>query len=139
MFMYDSYVRTQSARAVRRLFHERFPDVQVPNRSTIQRLVNKYRETGIVDDKKQTQPRSVLTEVTLDIIRHEMETTPRKSLRCLSRETGISFSSIQRAIKILKMKPISSLTTGMYFNKLQNLLWMIGGYMMYVQKFFEVM
>ncbi|KAJ4436173.1 hypothetical protein ANN_18803 [Periplaneta americana] len=47
----DSYVRTESSLAVRRLFQEKFPDDRVLNRDTIHKLVNKFREKGSVPDK----------------------------------------------------------------------------------------
>ncbi|KAJ4448627.1 hypothetical protein ANN_00017 [Periplaneta americana] len=106
VFIYDSYVRTESARTVRRLFQEKFPGVQVPNRSSIQRLVSKSRETGSVLDKKRRQPRTVLTEETLDNIGHALENSPTKSLRRLSQQMGISYGSIRTATKLLKLKPL---------------------------------
>ena len=53
IFIYDSYIRTESARAVRRLFQEKFPGVRVPGHTAIHNLFNKFHETGSVQDKKK--------------------------------------------------------------------------------------
>ena len=71
--MYDSYVRTDSCREVTRLFGDRFPDI-------FRKLVNRFRETGSVLDRKLQRTRHVLTEENLDEIGQTLERIPRKSL-----------------------------------------------------------
>ena len=46
-----------------------------------------------------------LTEETLDEIGDRLEHTLQKSLKRLLQETGVSVSSVQRATKLLKLKP----------------------------------
>lgn len=130
VFIYDSYVRTESARAVRRLFQEEYPGVQVPNRSTIHRLVNKFRETGSVLDRKHRRPRRVLTEETLDNVGHALERSPRKSVRRLSQQMGISYGSVQKATRLLKLQPykitaVQELKTGDPAKRLQFCEWVL--------------
>ena len=81
IFMYDSYVRTESCREVTRLFRGRFPDIRVPHRDTVRKLVNRFRETGSVLDRKPQRIRHVLTEENLDEIGKTLERSPRKSHR----------------------------------------------------------
>ena len=50
--------------------------------------------------------RHVLKEETLDEIGERLEHTPKISLKCLSKETGVSVSSIQRATKLLKIHTV---------------------------------
>ena len=90
IFMYDSYVRTESCREVTRLFRDRFPDIRAPHRDTVRKLVNRFRETGSVLDRKPQRTRHVLTEENLDEIGQTLERSPRKSLSRLSQETGVS-------------------------------------------------
>ena len=52
-FMYDSYVITSSCREVVRRFQANYPGVRVPNREAVRLLVNKFRETGSILDKKR--------------------------------------------------------------------------------------
>ena len=55
VFMYDSYVITSCCREVVRRFQANYPGVRVPSREAVRLLVNKFRETdSIVDKKKKT-------------------------------------------------------------------------------------
>ena len=90
IFMYDSYVRTESCREVTRLFRDRFPDIRSPHRDTVRTLINRFREMGSVLDRKPQRTRHVLTEENLDEIGQMLESSPRKSLSRLSQETGVS-------------------------------------------------
>jgi hypothetical protein len=54
--------------------------------------VNKFRTTGRLIDKKQKHMRRVLTKK-LDDIGARLEHAPRKSLKRLAQETGMSKSS----------------------------------------------
>ena len=105
IFIYESYVLTQSATKVRRRFEKRFPGVKIPSRATVHNLYNKFRATGSVEPKRQTRSRSVLTEEELDDIGYRLEQSPGKSLRSLSQEVGISYGSVQKATKLLKLDP----------------------------------
>ena len=86
IFMYDSYVRTESCREGTPLFRDRFPDIRTPHRDTVRKLVNRFRETGTVLDRKPQLTRHVLTEENLDEIGQTLERSPRKSLSRLSQE-----------------------------------------------------
>ena len=90
IFMYDSYVRTKSCREVTRLFRDRFTDIRAPHRDTVRKLVNRFRETSSVLDRKPQRTRHVLTEENIDEIGQTLERSPRKSLSRLSQETGVS-------------------------------------------------
>ena len=69
----------------------------MPNPSTIRRQAKIFKETGSVKNRKVNRRRHVLKEETLDKIGERLEHTPQKSLKCLSQETGVSVSSVQRA------------------------------------------
>ena len=103
--MYDSYVRTESCREVTRLYRDRFPDIPAPHRDTVRKLVNRFRETGSVLDRKPQRTRHVLTEENLDEIGQTLERSPRKSLSRLSQVTVVSEFSAWKATKLLKLKP----------------------------------
>ena len=75
----------------------------MPNPSTIRRQAKRFKETGSIKDRKVNRRRHVLTEQTLDEIGERLEHTLQKSLKCLSQETGVSVSSVQRATKLLKL------------------------------------
>jgi hypothetical protein len=82
-----------------------FPDSSVPNKSTISRLVNRFRDTGSVQDRNRSGRTSVLSVDSLDDIRQTLLRSPRKSLRKLSLQSGLSYGSVHKATKILKLYP----------------------------------
>jgi hypothetical protein len=56
-------------------------------------------------DKKRQHKCRVLTEEKLDDIGARLEHAPRKSLKCLSWEAGVSKSSAKRSTQLLKLRP----------------------------------
>jgi hypothetical protein len=100
VWLYDTYVKYGSARKSRRKIRRKFCDERVPSRQTIQDLVYKLRISGILIDKKHKC--RVLTEEKLDATGARLEHTPRKSLKRLAQETGVSKSSARTATQLLK-------------------------------------
>jgi transposase len=76
--------------------------MRVPSRQTIHNFVNKLRATGLLIDKKQKHTRRVLIEEKLHDIGARVEHTPRKSLKRLVQETGVSKSSAGTTTQLLK-------------------------------------
>ena len=64
--------------------------MRVPSREAVSLLVNKFRETGSILDKKGNIKRHVLTEQKLEEIGERLENSPQKSLRHLAQETDIT-------------------------------------------------
>jgi transposase len=77
----------------------------VPNKSTIQRLVERFRGTGSTGEKRRSGRPFVLSNDSLEDIRARSLQSPRKSLRKLSQQTGMTYGSVQRATKRLKLHP----------------------------------
>ena len=77
----------------------------MPNTSTIRRLAKRLKEAGSIKNTNVNRRRHVLTEERLDEIGEGVEQNPQKSLKRLSQETGVSVPSVQRATKLLKLKP----------------------------------
>ena len=75
----------------------------MPNPSTVRRQAKRFKGTDSIENIKVSRQRHVLTEETLDEIGERLEHTPQKSLKRLSQETGVSVSSVQKAIKLLKL------------------------------------
>jgi transposase len=82
----------------------------VPNKSTIQRLVERFRETGSITEKRRSGRPSVLSNDTFEDIRARLLQSTRKSLRKLSQQTGMAYGSVQRATKRLKL-PVGFVTS----------------------------
>jgi hypothetical protein len=98
IFLFDTYVKYGSPRKCRRKFRRKFHDERVHSRQTIHSLVNKLISAELLIDKKQKRKRRLLTEEKLVAIGARLEHTPRKSLKRLAEETGVSKSSAGTAI-----------------------------------------
>ena len=77
----------------------------MPNPSTIRRQAKRFKETCLVKNRNVSRRRHFLTEETLNEIGEILEHNPQKSLNSLSQETRVSVPSIERATKLLKLKP----------------------------------
>jgi hypothetical protein len=89
-------------RKCRRKFRRKFRDETVRSRHTIHNFVNKLRSTGLLIDQKQKHKRLVLTEEKLEGVWTRFEHAPRKSLKRLAQETGVSKSSARNGTQLLK-------------------------------------
>jgi transposase len=105
VFLYDTHMKYGSAGKCRRKFQRKFHAERVPSRQTIHNLVNKLRTTGFLIDKKTKHKHRGLPEEKLDEIGARLEHTPRKSLKHLAQETGVSKCSARIATQLLKLRP----------------------------------
>jgi hypothetical protein len=105
VILYDTYVKYRSAKKCRLKFHHKFFYERVPSRQTIHNLVKKFRSTGLLTDKEQKCKHRVLSEETFSDIWARIEHTPRKSLKHLAQETGVSKSCARTATQLLKLRP----------------------------------
>jgi hypothetical protein len=60
---------------------------------------------GLLTDKKQKHKYQLLTEEKLEDMGTRLEHTPRKSLKCLPQETGMSKPSARKEAQLLKLRP----------------------------------
>jgi hypothetical protein len=105
VFILEHYFFTRSYAECRNAFRNSFPDTVVPNKSIIQHLVECFHETGSIGEKRHSGCPSVLSNDSLEDIRVRLLQFPRKSLRKLFQQTGMTYGSIQRATKRLKLHP----------------------------------
>ena len=95
----EAYLATKSLIQTQRQFRRDFPGRNAPTRVTILRLLDKFRETGSVQNKNKGhsgRPRSARTDPNIDNVREHLARSPRKSTRRLSQETDLSRTSIMR-------------------------------------------
>ena len=91
----ESYFSTKLVVLTQREFRREFPGRKTPYRKTITKIVEKFRNTGSVgNDNKGHSGRYV----TVRTVRKHLEQSPRKSIRRLSQEVGISRTTVQRTI-----------------------------------------
>jgi hypothetical protein len=105
VFIVEHYLASRSNLTCQNEFRVTFPDYPVPDKSTVSRLVNRFRDTGSVQDRNRSGRPSVLSDDSLDDIHQTLLHSPRKSLRKLSLQSGLSYGSVYKATKILKLHP----------------------------------
>jgi transposase len=105
VFIVEHYLASRSYLTCQNEFKDTCPDSPVLNKSTVSRLVNRFRDTGSVQDRNRSGRSSVLSDDSLNDIRQTLLRSPRKSLRKLSLQSGLSYGSVHKATKILKLRP----------------------------------
>jgi hypothetical protein len=61
VFIVEHYLASRSYLTCQVKFRDTFPDSPVPNKSTVSRLVNRFRDTGSVQDRNSSGRPSVLS------------------------------------------------------------------------------
>jgi hypothetical protein len=97
LFIVEHYLASRSYLTCQNEFRDTFPDSPVPNKSKISRLVNRFRDTGSVQDTHRSGRPSVLSDEILDDISQTLLRSPRKSLKKLSLQSGLSYGSVHKA------------------------------------------
>ena len=93
-------------RAVNGAFRNEFPDKKMPTRQAIYKLVNKFDDTGSVENSfRSGRPTTVRTEENMQIVSETFARNPRISQRRASLELGLSRSSLQRLMQDLNLRP----------------------------------
>jgi hypothetical protein len=105
VFIVENYQASRSYATCQNDFRDTFPDSPVPNKSTVSRLVNRFRDTGSVQDGNRSGRPSVLSDDSLDDIRQNLLRSSRKLLRKLPLQSGLFHGSEHNATKILKLHP----------------------------------
>jgi hypothetical protein len=89
-----------------REFQQKFPGVDIPARSTICYLDNKFKTMGLVLDKKIKRRHHLLSEVKLDDIGLRLVCSPRKSLAKLAQHADVSSLLSKNCYKITEASPV---------------------------------
>jgi hypothetical protein len=110
VFILESYLQTMSYVHCRQSFFEKFRR-QAPVKSTIAKIIKKFRETGSLLDNKRNWQKSVLTPGILQDIQTAITRSPHKCLQKLSAQTGISLGSahtaVRKMLKFYQSEPVS--------------------------------
>jgi transposase len=84
---------------VQQRFQAQFPDTKVPHRNAVRQLIQKFQETCSVCDTTRSGRPSILTEKILLDISDRMLQSPKKSIRKLSQQVGVSYGTAHRALQ----------------------------------------
>jgi transposase len=102
VFILESFLKTMSCTHCRQRFVEKFRR-QGPVKSSIAKMIKKFRETGSLLDKNRNRQKSVLTPGILQDIQTAITRSSCKSLQKLNAQTNISLGSAHTAV--LKFYP----------------------------------
>jgi hypothetical protein len=105
VFIVKHYQASHSYLTCQNDFRDTFPDSPVSNKLKISRLVNRFCDTGSVQDRNRSGRPPVLSDDSLDNIHQTLLCSPQKSLRKLSLQSGLSYGSAHKTSKILKLHP----------------------------------
>jgi transposase len=82
---------------VQQRFQAQFPETEVPHRNAVRQLIQKFQETCSVCDATRSGRPSILTEKKLLDISDRMFQSPKKSIRKLSQQVGVSCGTTHTA------------------------------------------
>jgi transposase len=72
VFIVEHYLASRSYLTCQKEIRDTFHDSPVPNKSTVSRLVNRFRDTGSLQDRNRSGRPSVLSGDSLDDIRQNL-------------------------------------------------------------------
>jgi transposase len=72
VFIVEHYLTSRNYLTSQKEFRDTFLDSPVPNKSTVSRLVNRFRDTGNMQDRNRSGRPSVLSDDSLDDIRQTL-------------------------------------------------------------------
>ena len=84
---------------VHQRFQAQFPETKVPCRNAVQQLIQKFKETGSVCDTTKSGRPSILTQKKVLDSSDCMLQSPKKSIRKLSQQVGVSCGMAHTALK----------------------------------------
>ncbi len=105
IFLLEQYFHSYSYARCRLEFMRKFPGQDVPNKSSISRLVSKFRATGSVLNKERNRRRHVLTPEKIDAIKELLTQYPSTSHRKAAAALNTTPSTVYSATKLLKLHP----------------------------------
>jgi hypothetical protein len=68
VFIFEHYLASRSYLTCQNQFRDTFPDSPAPDKSTVSRQVNRFRDTGSVQDRNRSGRPSVLSDDSLDAV-----------------------------------------------------------------------
>jgi len=84
---------------VQQRFQAQFLETKVPHLNAVRQLSQKFKETGSVCDGTRYGRPSILSEKKVLVISDRMLQSPKKSIRKLSQQIGVSYGTAHTALK----------------------------------------
>ena len=91
VFIIEQYFKNNKSLAAVRKFHTKYGRNSVLTLLTVKRLIEKFRETGSVEDAKHTgRPKTSRSSVNIEAVRESVGDNPGNSIRRRGQELQIS-------------------------------------------------
>lgn len=88
-----------------RIYKQKYPDRRHPDSRVFERIKHQFEETGTIIDGKSERYQSVTNEEACFNVALNLVENPHSSTRSISREMGISQTSVSRMVRKLKFHP----------------------------------
>jgi hypothetical protein len=114
---------------VKEQFAKKLPGKLVPHSNTVRRLIEKFRETGLVLDSERNVRPSKLNDKKLMDISGSMLWSPSKSLRKLAQEKYIGLATVHKVVREklnffpYKVRVVQELKTADYRKRIRYSEW----------------
>jgi hypothetical protein len=100
IFILECYIETRGYTDTAETYAQTFPETSGPYKSSIERLYDKLKAMGSVANVPRSgRPTTALTEEKVTDIQASITVSPRKSLRRLSQQSGVSLGSEYTAVR----------------------------------------
>lgn len=104
-FIIEHYFRSLSYQNVINEFKRRFPHRDAPNKSTIKRIVDRFRNQHTVEDTPRSgRPRALTEDERQEVVDRVVE-EPGVSARCVAQETGHARETVRRTLREAGLHP----------------------------------
>lgn len=104
-FIIEHYFRTQSYQTVINEFKKKFPRRDPPNKSTIKRIVDRFRTLYTVHEAPRSgRPRALSEEERQEVVDRAVE-EPGVSARRVAQETGHARETVRRELRAAGLYP----------------------------------
>ncbi len=104
-YLLERYLATKSYADMNTTFTAEYKDTQVPNKSSVSRLVKKFRETWSVMNATKNRMHTMLTSEKVEEIGATFSDTPHSSICKVARRTATSIKSTHRTTRLSKLYP----------------------------------
>jgi hypothetical protein len=126
VFILEHYFSTRPYAECQNAFRNSSPDSVVPNKSTIQRLVEFFRETGSIGEKRRSGRPSVLSNDSLEDIRARLLQSQKKIIK-KTFPTNWNDLCIRTKGLLIVILPMGSVTFGPLCIRYNILSWSVLG------------
>ena len=104
-FLLEAYFEFKSYERCVERWRDLFPNDPAPVKSVVDDLGRRFRDTGSIEDRRRSGRPKLITQDFIHDVQERMARWPRKSVRRLSQQVGVSIGATHKALKLAKLHP----------------------------------